>query len=630
MLRLMRKNASSWIIKILLGIVILVFILWGTGSHNDKSANQVALVNDVSISMDEYRDTYYNLLESYRQRFGRSLDDEMIKMLQLKNQAVNNLINKTLILQEAGRLKIQIPDEELTNSVRGINAFNKNGTFDIQQYRAVLEQNRLTPEAFEANQREVMLVEKMRSFITDNAKVSVEEAYKWYSWDQASMNFDVVLFKPDNYKDIEPSEDEINDFYEKQKNNYRTDPEIKVRYLPFTPDSYRDKIEISEDEIKEYYETNINDFSSPKTIEARHILFKVDGNAPPEIINQKKEEAIKVLKMAKSNHDFAELAKKYSEGPSKDQGGYLGAFEKGSMVKPFSDKAFSMKTGEISEPVQTRFGWHIIKVEKINGESTLSERTAEPEIRSKLIDEKAKTYAYDEAASAYDISLEGDDLIQTAEEKNLQLETTDFFTKNNPAKGIKDQIKFTSAAFNLNVMEISDIIDLSDGYCIMQVIEKTPAAIPELKDVKAEVIPDLVKKIQDAKAAEDANTMLAALKKGSSLSEESKKFNMNITTTGLIKRNDSIQGIGYEQNITDAAFKLSSGNTLPDNVLKGQKGYFIIKFNDKKAPAHDGFENEKKKIIENLLRHKKLKIFETWLSQIKESTDIYIEKEFLE
>jgi len=117
-----------------------------------------------------------------------------------------------------------------------------------------------------------------------------------------------------------------------------------------------------------YYETNIEKYKSPKKVEARHILLKLDKDADEKKVAARKQEAYNIIHKAKNGEDFAELAVKFSEGPSAANGGYISPFTKEIMVKPFSDVAFSLKEQEISQPIRTVFGWHIIKVEKIHNE----------------------------------------------------------------------------------------------------------------------------------------------------------------------------------------------------------------------------------------------------------------------
>ena len=629
MLRLMRDYASSWLIKVILGAIVIVFVFWGVGSFRAQRGNRVALVNGDSITMEEYKEEYNNLIEQFRQRFGNRLNDEMIQMLQVENQALNRLIDQKLLLQEAVKLNFRVSDDELAAAIRKIKAFQTSGVFDKRIYRNSLNRYGLTPEQFEVNQKEFMLIEKLRSLLFGNIKVSDGEAMEWFKWENASVNIDYILFEPGRYKDINPSAEEIKTFFVDHKESYKTEPMIKVQFLCFDPDNYRAKANISDKRIQDYYEAHQGEFKTDKTVEARHILIKVDEDAGQETVEKAKNKALDILQMAREDKDFAELAGQYSECPSKDQGGHLGAFKKEAMVKPFADKAFSMKAGEISQPVRTRFGWHIIKVEKINEGSIVSIDEAKKGIRKKLIDEEAKILAYEEAESVFDTIFEGDDLIKASNERNLKLQTTDFFTIKGPDKGIKNRKKFASVAFDLSTLEISDIQDIGDGYYILQVIEKNPGEIPELKDVEEKVRAALIKEKQDEKASTDANEFLSGLKKGKLMSAQRAKYDLKLISTGFFKRNEPVPDIGLERGIIEAAFKLSNKIKLPEKVIKGKKGYYVISFNERKEADPEGFVKEKANIKEGLLRQKRIKTFDEWLTQIRNKSDISIEKDFL-
>jgi peptidyl-prolyl cis-trans isomerase D len=461
-----------------------------------------------------------------------------------------------------------------------------------------------------------------------NIKVSDLEAQQWYIWNNTEVDIDYVILEPQRYKDIEPTDEEIGDYFDQHKDAYKTEPRIKVRYLYFKPEDYADKVTVSEDDILDYYESNPEKFKSPKTVEARHILIKLDPNASAEDVENARQRIETVLEMAKEGQDFAELAKKYSEGPTKTQGGNLGAFRKEAMVKPFADKAFSMKAGEISEPVRTRFGWHIIKVEKVNPEKTTSLNEARGDILNNLKADLSKNLAYDEAEAVYDASFEGQDLDIIAEDRNLKILTTELFSQKNPPKEIKNNARFTSFSFGLPINEISDVQDFGDGYYLIEVIEQVPAQISELESVEAKVKEDLVKEKQDAKARDEADALLTELKNGEPFVAVSQKFKLAPKKTGFFKRTDSIPTIGSERDIARIAFGLSDNDKLPEEVIKGQKGYFVISFRERQKPSLEGFEKEKTEIKERLRQQKTLKSFDAWLTQLKSESQITIEEGF--
>ncbi len=629
MLRFLRQSATSWLIKIILGAIVIVFVFWGVGSFRSQRKDRVALVNGETITSKEYREAYNKIIEQLRQRLGNNLNDDMIKMLNVKSQALDMLIDKKLMLQEAAKFNLRVTNDELADAIRQIEAFQTDGNFDSQIYKNILNQNRLTPEEFEFIQKESILIEKIRSFILSNVKVSEQETIEWFKWENTSVNLDFVLFEPGRYDDINPTPDEINSFFEDNKKSYKIDAMVKVRFLRFDPDAYSSVVKITNEEIQNHYENNMEKFETQKTIEARHILIKLGQGSNPEIVEKKRKTALDIFKLAGEGIDFAELAKQYSECPSKDRGGYLGEFEKNAMVKPFAEKAFQMKAGEISEPVRTQYGWHIIKVEKVNEETAVSFKNAEDKIRNKLVEGRAKNLAYEEAEAVYDASFEGDDLIKNAEARGINIVTTDFFTKNNgPDTGIKNRSAFASYAFNLSLMEIGDIQEFEDGYYIVQPIEKIPEKIPDLKDVEEKVRIDLIKQMRDEKANKYANELLVALRDNKPLDKECEKLNLNVVATGLFKRNSSIPNIGFEQKISQAAFRLSNENMLPEAPVKGGKGYYIIRFRDRKEPELKGFEEEKERIKDKLLKQKVLKTFDAWLSSLRKKSVISIEKGF--
>ena len=630
MLRLMRKQAGSWLIKVLLGAIVIVFVFWGVGSFRSQRGDRIATVNGDPITLDEYRNTFDNLVDQLRRRFGSNLDGDMIEKLQVKKQALNQLINNTLLLQEAKRLKFRVSDTELADAILEIPGFQEAGRFDNRLYRNVLERLRMTPEEFEVAQRNGMMIEKLSTLITSGVKISDQEAMEWFNWANASVNIDFVLFEPDHYKDVNPSLEETKTYFESHKENYKTEAMVKVRYLHFSPDEYRSKVTISDEELLEYYNENQEAFKTPQTVEARHILFRVDENATPEAVKKIQERALDILKLAKEGKDFAELAKQYSEGPTRDNGGYLGSFRKEAMVKPFADMAFSMKAGEISEPVRTRFGWHIIKVEKVNEASVLSFDEAKERIKKKLAGERGKNLAYDEAEAVSEVSFEEDDLFKIANERNLKVLTTDFFSRKGPEKGISTPSKFASFAFNLSVGEISDIQEFENGYYIIELIDKIPPKIPEFTQVKETVRADLVREKKGEKAKADANSFLAALKSGKSMDAESKHFNLTPTSTGFFKRSDSIPKIGPEREIAEIAFQLTNEKKLAENVIKGVKGYYIIQFSGRKIPEAENFNKEKGDIEKRLLAQKESRTFDALLTQIRSKSDISIQEGFLE
>lgn len=628
----MRKQAGSWLIKGLLAIIVIVFVFWGVGSFRSRQANKVALVNGEVITVREYQESYNSLVEQLKARLGNNLNEETLKTLGLKKRALDRLIDGRLLVGEAEKLKFKVTDEELAGTIGNIKAFQSDGRFNKETYERVLSRNHMTPEEFESSVRESLMIERVGSFVTGNVKVSENEALEWFKWKNGSVNVDFVSFEPEKYNGINPSQEEIKSFFDKKKENYKTEEKVKVNYLLFDYNAYASKVKVEESDVKEFYENNMGKFRRPKTVEASHILFKIDEGAGPAVIEDKKKKADDVLKMIKEGQPFGELAKKHSDCPSKSAGGYLGAFERKDMVEPFAGKSFSMKAGEISEPVLTKFGWHIIKVNKINEEKVFSLKEIESGIRKKITEDKAKKLAYSEAEAVYDAAVKVNNLAKAAEKQGLVLKATDLFSKTDAQRATGTDIPslITAGVFDLSEKEISEVKDIGSGYAIFEVIEKIPPKTPELKDVTEAVKADLVREKQEEKAGKEAETLLADLKKGGDLRKESARYGISQDETGFFKRNESIGKIGYEPELADTAFKLSKENAYSEKPVRGKKGYYLLKFKERKDPDPALFEKEKEGMIKTLLEQKKLKTFEAWLAGVKSGSKILIEKEFQE
>ena len=630
MLSLMRKHAGSWMIKVILGAIVVTFVFWGGYQYSSQRLSRVASVNEQWITVDDYNNTYNQLLDQVRRTFGNNLTDDLLQSLGLRQRALDQLIDNAVMMQAAEKLNLSVTDDELAQSIISMPVFQNNGAFDESRYQLLLTQNKLTRSQFEAMQREAMQLQKLRQFITGSVKVSDPEALEWYNWNNAEVSIDYVLVETKRYTDLEPADGDLEKYFEENKTAYKTDPTVKARYLVFKPDAYRSRVQVSDDEIQDYYENNLEQFKSPKTVEARHILIKVDQQADDATVAEARKRIEDILLKVRQGQDFAELAKQYSEGPTKDKGGYLGAFQRNSMVKPFADKAFSMAAGEISDPVRTRFGWHLIKVEKVNEASTTAFDDARAEIREKLTDDRSKELAQVDAEVASDAVYEGDDLESIAAQRNLTIQQTDHFSQTNPPKNIKKGSQFAAAAFELPDNEISDIQDFGDGYYLIEVIEKVPSEIPEYESVQNEVRKDWIEQEQDEMARADANNVLDDLKNGIPFDEVARKVGLEPKHTDFFKRDGSIPEIGNEPEISQVAFKLSDGNKIANEAIGSQKGYYAISLRDRKAAAPDQFEAQKAEIKQRLLQQKQFRTFDAWLLDTKSNSEITVVEKFQE
>jgi peptidyl-prolyl cis-trans isomerase D len=629
MLRYLRENSGNWIIKIFLGIIVVVFVFLGVGSMNSGRDNSVASVNDEPITVTEFQDAYRNLLEQMRNRFQDNLTDELLKALNVRQQALNSLIEQKLLSAQADKLKITVSDQELQDSILRIDAFHREGRFDMDQYRRLLGLNSMTPEMFEQYQRNALRQQKVQEMVVSSVFVSDIEAKSFYEFHNTSMKVDYIKVDPDEFSDITVTPDQIQSHFDENRDRYQSEPRRKAVFIKYSPEDYQDQVTISQAQVRAYYEQHPEEFTTPEKVEASHILIRVDDTADDAALAAARKEAFAVYERAAAGEDFAELAKETSQGPSSEEGGYLGVFDKNSMVQPFADAAFSLQSGEISEPVRTRFGWHVIKVlNRFDAQVTPLEQAVE-EIEDRLAEQEMQLLAYYKAEDAFDAVIDGDTLDQVALITQKQVMSTQPFDANGNGLDLAQASGFAAEAFALEPEQISDVKQIGNDYFLIQVKETFDPVQLSLDAVKDRITEELIRKNTMTAAETRANELLESARNAETLEKLAQEKNLTLSTTDWFTRDGRIDGIGWSADVTDAAFALTREKSLCPRVLQTDQGFFIIAFNDRQVPGEDEILENLPNIRQQLLQAKQGQYFQAWINDLKENSRIEINSQFI-
>ncbi|MBA3009711.1 MAG: SurA N-terminal domain-containing protein [Proteobacteria bacterium] len=629
MLRYLRENTGNWIIKIFLGIIVIVFVFLGVGSMNSKKNNSIAMVNDEAITIEEFRDAHKLMVDRMRERFGDNLNDDLLKALNVKQQTLNTLIEQKLVENEAKKLKVLVSDKELTDALLSIKAFQKDGVFNIEQYKKVLGVNSMNPEIFEDRQRAAMRENKIRDMVLSGVIVSDMEARNFFVFENTKVAVNYIKIDPDTFTGISPTETQIKQQYEENKALYNSAPRKKAIYLQFSPEDHTDKVVVSEEQIGNFYEQNLDRFKIPEKVQARHILIKVEETADEKTVETAREQAEKIYEKAAKGEDFAELAKEFSQGPSKDSGGYIGVFEKESMVKPFGDTAFSMKVGEISKPVRTMFGWHIIKLEARFEATVETLAQASPKIKSEIVAQELQSLAYYQAGEAFDSIVDGDDLEQVALLTKRKVMSTDIFSEDGSGLELEDNAGFAKAAFALPNDEISEVKQLGNKYYLIKVIETIEPALQPLEIVKESIVLTLGSKLRKEAAKEAAQALSKKAEAAGTIEQLASQNNLVLHATTPFTRSQPVEGIGSAPELVNAAFGLDKENPIHSEVLEAGQNFYIIGYKEKLLPEDAGIENALGETKQQILWMKQGQYFAAWVEELKSKTKIQINSELL-
>ncbi|MBA4394331.1 MAG: hypothetical protein C0407_12340, partial [Desulfobacca sp.] len=366
MLNIMRRHAQSWIIKVTLFLVAIVFVFWGVGSYRSEKASQVAQVNTTSISLPEFQKAHQQTIDKIRNAYGRQVDDKTLYSPDFKRKVLDDLIDKKLIQEMGKELGFSVQPEELARAIQQIPLFQENGKFSLYRYKKVLQMNHMTPEGFEAEQSITMVEERVKAFLNDFIKIEPEEVRNFYSFLNDEVNLTFLLFKKDDYKkQISVSPEQGKTFFNQNQSRYRTPVQVKVAYLDINPKDFESKVVITEKEVQENYQQNQKNYVDPKK-DKPLALDQVQGKIrsalkeqkAKELARQKTEEMYDQV-LSKGNlkafgRDFKVLIKETEWMTSGQQGAGIEA------VKDFNQKAFSLKKGELTPVLDLSPQWGFV------------------------------------------------------------------------------------------------------------------------------------------------------------------------------------------------------------------------------------------------------------------------------
>ena len=490
MLDSIRSVATGWVGKALLALITIPFALFGIDSYLTQAGNNVAIakVNGSDISIQEDSNALQNLrnrLQSEGKVDPADLENPQVKMLVL-----DQLINQQLLEKEIKSANYAISDAQLATYITGMPNFQKDGKFSQELYDELLQQNQLTPKKFETSIRADLLAQQAQDGVAKLAFISNARAENTLQLLKQKRVVTVSEIKTKDYIDqvkVDPSE--VKAYYEKHKESLRHPEQVKIEFLTLSASSLVPTIKVDDEEVKKFYNENASKFQGNEQRRASHILIGFGVNATPEQKQAAKAKAEQLLAAVKKNpKSFEELAMKNSQDPgSATKGGDLGSFGRGAMVKPFEDAVFAMKVGQVSDLVESEFGYHIIKLTEITGQSSDFE-SLRPQIKAELIFQKAQA-AFTEKAEGFSNTVyeQSDSLQPAAKAFGSQVQISDWSTREDVAKFFKSD-KIVNAIFSeesLKDRRNTEAIEVSPNNLVAaRVLDYKPATPKTFDEVK--------------------------------------------------------------------------------------------------------------------------------------------------
>ena len=532
MLQFMRKHAQSWLIKLLLGLIIVVFVLYFGSTRWREPADSLVTIGNRVITFSDYRKEYQNLLEMYRQRLGQNLTEDVVKSLNLKQQALDNLINQTVLLTKAEEMGIRVSDEEVQAIIAIQPAFQRDGVFDPKRYEQLLRYQKMSPEEFEALQKKAIMAAKVQDIFRQGVKVSEKEMQDLYRFQSERVNVELFKLPAKACRDkVSASKEDLETYYNDRKDDFRVPAKVQVKVLTFAAEDYLRKAEVSDAEVRSAYEAN------------KSRLPQVKG-APPSFdsIKGRIAEEIRLMKAmgfaaedAKKAHDTIYQEENFDAYAAKhglriQERGFFSAKDMPAEMRQIRDvesQIFGIRVGEITSVLSSPRAHYLIKVVAKKDASSPPFEEVKKDVEERWAEAEAIKVCRKEAEAALVQLRKGEDFRKVAREKGAEVVETGLFAPGSEIPKAGSSQELITAVFQLSEKAPypSEVYATNDGTII----------IPRFKDRK---------RVDDGsweKQKDMIKVILLKTKESESFQSWLKDVRETMEKDGKIKMSDNVQ-----------------------------------------------------------------------------------------
>ncbi len=634
MLDVLRKRKRSWVVMLLLGLIVVVFVLFYGGRYiHEPGTEKVAEINGEVISQREFGVQYQKAVDMYRNLLKGELTPERLKNLKLKNAVMEDLIQRRLLLQEVRRLGLEVTDGELMDAIARVPEFQIDGRFSKNRYLQLLRSNRMNPGEFEEERREQLAVQKLYDLIQDAVHVSENEVREQYGFAQEKVSFHFIRLPAGDFlAQASASEEELKNYYDRNKAALTEPLKVQVEYVVYPFEHFAAKVQPSEKEIEEYYNRNrATRFQQPQAVRLRHVFARASADADGAVKAAARAKAEAALKESRAGKDFAEVAKKYSDDPSAAKGGELGWVSPGQLLPALDKAAFALKKGEVSGVLESPLGYHVFKVDDVKQEKSTSLKEATPEIVRAVKAERGKGEAARAADADRERAASGTELAALAKQRGLAVKTTPLFGPSETFPEIAPMEIFRRAAFSLAVKEVSPAIEGANGYYLLRVGQRKEPVVPPLESVRAEI----ERRVKEAKALElvnkKAQTLLDQLKKEKDIQKVAKANGLQAGETGWFMRGDAeIPKVGALQDARPGEIAISTYHLVADRPYAQNDSVYLFAFKESQGADMTRFDRDKAGLLGQALQGKKQAAMKKFIDSLKAKGRVEVEPRVLE
>ncbi len=505
---------SKWLKYILVGIICVPFALFGINSYfGNHGPGYAAKVNGQEVSVYAFQSAAQQSQIQLQQTFGGRLPEGLNLSSIVNTQAMDTVVRQEVLRQSTEEQGFAVGDEQLAQEILAVDAFTVDGVFDKQRYTDFLQSRGMSATDFEAQYRSDLLMQQFRNGVVATGFSLGDESARLESLRNQKRSASFITLDTQAKADsLEVSDAEVQAHFDENIDSFNNPEKVKVEYIELKIDDLKGSIEVTEEDLEGYFEQNKSRWVVPEKRSASHILLAVDSEASDSEVAEKKAEADTLVERIAAGETLASLAAEFSDDPgSAGNGGSLGEFGRGVMVSEFEEVAYAMNVGEVSDPVRSDFGFHIIQLDEIIEEQGQSFDEVKAELEDEYRAERAETEFYEAVDTLSNATYESNDSLEpAADETGLELKTTDWIDQNS-SDGIGAFPQVIAAALSEDVRNNglnSEVLTVEEFHSIvLRTIDYEEAKPKELDEVRE----DIVKRVQIEKATSELNELADTL-----------------------------------------------------------------------------------------------------------------------
>jgi peptidyl-prolyl cis-trans isomerase D len=634
MLKVFRDNLKNlaWILWVIIALFVLAIAAdFGASTRGRGNGGTVAKVGSETVSQQEFRRAYQNLTNMYRQIYGGQLPPNMEK--QLYQQALSQTVVQKTLLLEARRLGLSVTDAELRDRILSIPGLqDEQGRFigEAAYARAIQSTFQTSVADFENEIRGEMLMKKLNDALAANLYVGEDEIQRAYrdQVERAKIRY-IQVPRARFSLQTSASPPEVAAYYQAHKQEFSLPEQRDIAYLLVNGYQLADQVKVSDQDLQSYYDAHKAEYSQEEQVHARHILVMVNDQRNDAQAQARIAEAKKKLE---GGGDFAAVAREYSDDTaSKEKGGDLGWFGRNKMVKEFEDAAFSAQPGKLVGPVKSSFGYHLIEVTDKRPAGQQPFDAVKEQIRARLTAERSRDLA-DSKAKDLAARLNAKKPADASALKALAAQSPGV-TFGEAKVGAADPVPgvgmaLNTSAFALKKGEVSQAVQLPQGWAIVYVKDVIPPHAPDLKEVEQKVRTALInQKLQQMtmKGLEDARRQIA---QGKTLDQVATELGAQVKESPELSGQSSIPGVGYNPELTKAVMALQTGQA--GGPIADAQGGLLFQVTDRKGWDPKQYAANREQTRSILLQQKVGEIEGALIQQRERELKVSYDQQFLD